>query len=57
LKNWINHTNNEYEFIQKIIADELKKIEGFLDQKYHNFILVVGHMQGDRKGGYPLKRD
>lgn len=55
LKNWINHVNNEYEFTQKITADELKKIERFLDQKYHNFMLVLGHTQGDRRGVTPSK--
>lgn len=55
-KDWLDHTlTDHYEYTQKITAEELKKIEKFLDHKYHNFILTVGHTHGDRSGVTPSK--
>lgn len=55
-KGWLDHTlTNHYEYTQKITAEELKRIEKFLDHKYHNFILTVGHTHGHTSGVTPSK--
>jgi len=45
-----------YEYTQKITADELKTLEKFLNQTYHNLMLVVGHISGNTWGLPPLKQ-
>jgi len=41
---WIQKTLvNHYVYVQKITAEELHRIESFLEIKYHNMMLVVGN--------------
>ncbi len=55
-KGWIQQTLLEhYEYTQKITADELKTLEKFLNQKYHNLMVVVGHRSGNTLGVTPSK--
>jgi hypothetical protein len=55
-KRWIQQTLLEhYEYTQKITADELKTLEKFLNQTYHNLMLVVGHTSGNTSGVTPSK--